>query len=283
MIRLPFGGRGVLRAAAFLLALPLLAQAPAAKAAEDCLLVVEAKSGRVVAKQGLCATRHAPCSTFKVALGLMGFDTGILKGPDAPVFTPDMAPDKDVVRWREGWDQPVTPASWMRDSVVWYSQVLTSKLGMERFSHYVHALAYGNENVSGFPGKDDGLIRAWLSSSLRISPREQIDFLRRMVNGDLPVSREAVAATLALMAQKEEPEGWRLHGKTGACFLPKADGAADKERPIGWFVGAAEKDEHTLVFTRFIALDHASQEPLGFVARRQALAALATILKAESR
>ncbi|TCT05097.1 class D beta-lactamase [Aquabacter spiritensis] len=254
-----------------------------ARAAEECFLVTELKTARVIAKQGLCASRHSPASTFKIPLALMGYDSGILKSATEPVFTTE--PGLDTAGGALGalWAGPQTPQSWMKNSVVWYSQVLTRKLGMERFAGYVKSFAYGNENLSGEPGQDNGLTQAWLSSSLALSPREQVDFLRRMLTGGLKVQPEAVDRTADLLRLPEQPGGFDLYGKTGTGFLRLADAKLDRTRPFGWFVGWVEKDKDVFVFARFMSLDVASDEPLGPRARRQAIAALDAVLRAQAR
>ncbi|MFG1375595.1 penicillin-binding transpeptidase domain-containing protein [Xanthobacter autotrophicus] len=261
-----------------LLALAAVVPATPARAAEDCFIATDLDTGRVLAKQGLCATRHPPASTFKIALALMGYDAGLLKSETQPVFSPPAGetPEREAARG------PQTPASWMRNSVVWYSQILARDLGRERMAGYLKGFAYGNENISGLQGEDEPLVRFWLSSSLRLSPREQIDFLRRMLKGALPVSAEAVAATERLMAIEEQPAGWLVFGKTGTGYGRLADGGLDRGRPFGWFVGFARKAAHTVVFVRFTALDITAPEPLGPLARRQAIAILAPVLAAQA-
>lgn len=269
------GGAGaallcVLAAAAMLAAGP-------ARAAEDCFLVTDLDSGRVLAKQGLCAARHPPNSTFKVALALMGFDAGLLKSASQPVFSPPPGPEPE----REAARGPQTPRSWMVNSVVWYSQILARQLGEERIRSYLKGFAYGSEAIGGIKGQEEPLANFWLSSSLRISPREQVEFLRRMLKGELPVSNEAVSSTMRLMALDEQPAGWLAFGKTGSGFQRMEDGTLNRARPFGWFVGFAQKSGKTAVFVRFTSLDMAAPEPLGLVARRQALNALVPVLAAQ--
>ncbi|WP_081837412.1 penicillin-binding transpeptidase domain-containing protein [Xanthobacter sp. 91] len=259
------------------LAPALLGMRPAT-AAEDCLLVTDLDSGRVLAKQGLCAARHPPNSTFKVVLALMGYDAGILKSDSKPVYEPPPGADLE----REVTRGPQTPRSWMKNSVVWYSEVLAAELGHERMAHYLKVFTYGNENMGGVKGEAEPGKRYWISSSLVISPREQIDFLRRMLKGQLPVSADAVEETIRIMAIDEQPAGWLTFGKTGSGFGRFPDGRIDRSRPFGWFVGFARKDGHTAVFVRYTSLDMASPESLGLVARRQMLAALVPVLSAQA-
>lgn len=228
-----------------------------------CTLATDAASGDVLVEEGDCAGRMPPASTFKVAIALMGFDSGILTSPNAP----ELPFKEGYVAWRPEWKQPTTPERWMKYSVVWYSQQVNLKLGMERYKRYAEAFDYGNADVSGDPGKDNGLTRAWLSSSLRISPREQVVFVRRMISGDLPVSAEAVANTAAITDYGVMGDGWRIHGKTGAGLPKDAQGNLLSGQPFGWFIGWAEKDGRTVAFARLIQESEKPSSPPGFKAR----------------
>lgn len=246
----------------------------AAGAAEDCLIVTELKTARVVAKQGLCAARHSPVATFDIPLALMGYDTGFLRNEREPALSPPPG---------EAGGEPLTPRGWVLTGAPWYGAAIARAVGPERLATYLRAFAYGNENLSGDPGVKDGFAQAWLSSSLAISPREQVDFLRKMLNGGLTVAPESVGRTIALLKQPESPAGYELYGASGTGYQRLADAALDRTRPLGWFVGWAEKDGRTFVFVRFMSLDIAVDEPLGARARRQTLGALAPVLAAQDR
>ncbi|PTE22364.1 hypothetical protein C5F48_07740 [Cereibacter changlensis JA139] len=165
--------------------------------------------------------RISSASTFKVAISLMGFDAGTFTAPDAP----DWPFKEGYADWNPRWKRTTTPESWMRDSVVWYSQRATEQLGMKRFAAYVDAFDYGNEDVSGDEGEGNGLANAWLSSSLQISPIEHVGFLARMIEGKLHVSSAAVAHTKELMHNGEQAGGLHFYGKTGAGMPFGPDGA----------------------------------------------------------
>ncbi|WP_277964356.1 class D beta-lactamase [Pseudomonas sp. RIT-To-2] len=233
------------RLAALVALLALNAQA--ANAALDCTLVTDASTGRVVHQSGDCTTRVTPASTYKLALSLMGFDTGYLH--DAHTPTLDYRPgDPD---WGgDAWRQPTDPARWIKLSVVWYSQRITHALGAERIAQYTRAFGYGNADLAGDPGKGNGLDRAWIGSSLKISPVEQATFLRKLVNRQLPVSGYALDMTSRLSLLEERPAGWEMHGKTGMAYPRDAAGVSDEAHAYGWFVGWALKDGRTLVFVR---------------------------------
>lgn len=211
-----------------------------ADAAETCTVVVDAASGKPLVERGDCRSRVTPASTFKIAISLMGYDSGFLKDTHQPVlpYRPD------YVDWRASWKHPTDPMKWMSDSVVWYSQQVTQSLGKERFAAYVRTFDYGNMDVDG-DREHDGLTLSWLNSSLRISPLEQVSFLTKLVNRRLGVSQHAYTMTEKLIEHGAVPGGWRMHGKYGS-----AGG-------WGWYVGWASKGERSLVFARLVRRDAA--------------------------
>lgn len=221
-----------------------------------CTVIADAGTGKAIVQKGKCAERYTPASTFKVALAVIGYDSGFLKDEHSPVLP-----------FREGypdwggknWTQPTDPMRWMKYSVVWFSQVMARSLGAQKLHDYAQAFGYGNADFSGDPGKDNGLERAWIASSLKISPLEQVAFLRRFVNRELPVSVQATAMTMKIVEKTELPDGWIVQGKTGMAYPRKQDGNFDYERPWGWYVGWAMKGERTLVFAR-LAQEEKRQE-----------------------
>jgi beta-lactamase class D len=234
-------------------------------------LVVDPTDGRVLHRSGACETRYSPCSTFKIPLALMGFDAGILRDAHHPAW--DF--DPRIHQANRATDRLRTdPTSWEANSVVWYSQQLTRRLGEARFKAYVDRFGYGNRDVSGNPGKHDGLTQAWLLSSLKISVDEQVAFLRRMLAHRLVAVRAHVQAEEVIPVFTGSG-GWRVHGKTGSGWLTDAAGEADRSRPMGWFVGWAGKGSKRVVFAR---LQAGAGMPLdkgaGLTVREEMLAAI---------
>lgn len=259
-----------------MLALAALLTAPAASADSVCTVLADAGTGAVLVQQGICDERVPPASTFKIAISLMGYDAGFLEDE----HNPELPFKEGYADWRQSWRADTDPLVWMRDSVVWYSQQVTLSLGMQRFAGYAAAFGYGNADVSGDAGKDNGLTRAWLSSSLRISPLEQVGFLTRMVNGQLPVSHHAHVMTGAIMTAFPLPDGWTVRGKTGAGFAVALNGKPVRDHPVGWFVGWAQKGERNIVFVRMTQYSKRQKLSPGFGARDQMLADLPALLEA---
>lgn len=240
----------------------IFAAVPAAKAAEICTLIADGKSGKILMERGDCRSRATPASTFKVPLAVMGYDSGFLTAPDAPVLDfKEGYPD-----WIAEWRRPTDPAAWMRHSVVWYSQQITRALGAERLSAFADAWGYGNADFSGDPGHDNGLERAWIASSLQISPVEQVRFLHGLVNRTLPVSASAMEMTVAIVEGHSAGE-WSVKGKTGSAYPRRADRSFDRARAWGWYVGWATKGERTVIFARLNQDEQHTDGPSGVRAR----------------
>lgn len=55
-------------------------------AAEICAVIADAASGKQLLKRGDCSRRVTPASTFKIAISLMGYDSGFLKDEHRPVL-----------------------------------------------------------------------------------------------------------------------------------------------------------------------------------------------------
>lgn len=234
-----------------------------------CTVVMDAKDARVLLEQGDCRTRVTPASTFKVPLAVIGFDSGFLKD----THSPELPYKEGYVDWAgEKWRQPTDPTRWLKYSVVWYSQLIAHDLGEQKLTSYATKLGYGNADFSGDPGKKNGLDRAWIASSLKVSPLEQVQFLRKLVTHQLPVSEHAMTETEKAVDVSPAGEGWEIHGKTGSAFLRKlADGSVEEARGYGWYVGWAVKGERTLVFARLTQHDRKGEVPSGLSARADVL------------
>lgn len=239
-----------------------------------CTVVADAGSERIITQEGTCERRVTPASTFKIAISLMGYDSGFLLDEHRPV----LRFHKGYPGWRPNWRMATDPSSWIRNSVVWYSQQITRHLGEDRFRQYVTAFHYGNEDVSGDPGRHNGLTHAWLGSSLQISPLEQLGFLERLIQRRLGVNARAYDMTSRITTVDAAPDGWVIHGKTGTGFPLDAAGATDEEHAYGWFVGWATKGPQSVVFVRLIQDERAESGPAGVRARNSLLRDLPAFL-----
>jgi beta-lactamase class D len=187
-------------------------------------------------------TGFRPASTFKIASTLIALETGVATGPDfALAWDSTRAPR-----------QPWWPATWARDhtlrtalpaSVVWFYQEMVRRIGAERMQQYLDDFNYGNRDISG------GIDQFWLTGGLRITPMEQIAFLRRFYTGALPVSPGHLQLVKELLVL-EDSTTYRLSGKTGW------DGLGDNNSPqVGWIVGYLEKGDDVYYFATNIDIN----------------------------
>ncbi len=193
------------------------------KGKDGCFILYDIKTKTTVASfnEKRCSERFVACSTFKIPLALMAFDKGLLKD------------ENSSMKWNgkkhaiDDWNHDQTAASWMKHSVVWFSQQLTPQLGMKAVKDFLRKFDYGNQDMSG------GLTTAWLTSgskpSLKISAKEQVRFLERLWSDELSVSKKAMELTRKVTYLETSPRGSVLHGKTGST-LPT-------DTQMGWFVG----------------------------------------------
>jgi beta-lactamase class D len=211
--------------------------------ATEVFIVQDLYSNEIIEQYGDVDIRVSPCSTFKIALALMGYDAGILIDEVTPVWNYNETYHVSF----ENWKAPHNPKSWIAHSCVWYSFELVSKLGIDKFSNYVERFHYGNIDIS------NNWDRCWLSSSLKISPREQINFLQKLLNNTLPIPMHAHKMTKNILYIEELLPGWQFYGKTGT-------GHTENGCHIGWFVGWVVKEDNTALLVTMLILDENKQE-----------------------
>lgn len=168
-------------------------------------------------------TRYVPASTFKIFNSLVALKTGVVKD------------ENEVIKWdgvkREipEWNQDHTMKTAIKVSAVWFYQELARRIGEQRMQNYINLTNYGNRDIGG------GIDQFWLTGDLRITPKEQIDFLVKLHNNNLPFSPRAIAIVKNIITT-EETEDYVLRGKTGW------------EGKVGWYVGYLERGGNTYFF-----------------------------------
>ena len=108
-----------------------------------------------------------PASTYKICNSLIGVETGVIKD-DSFLIAWD-----SIVR-NPIWDKDHDLKTAFANSAVWYYRELAKRVGPDRMKYWLDKADYGNSDTSG------GLDQFWLTGGLRISPAQQLDFLRRI-------------------------------------------------------------------------------------------------------
>lgn len=223
------------------------ASRPAAQgqAVRACAVVYDVATGRTTSSDdALCATRLPPASTFKIPHALVALETGAV--------TVDTRERWDGTKYpgRPGWERDHTVLSAIRPSAVWFFQRIAPRVGASRMHDWLTTQRYGNADTSG------PVTQYWLNGRLRVSPLEQVDFLRRFYVGGLPVAASHAAAVQTALVQDpgtvENATGihrldvvWRpgtiLSAKTGAT-------QADDGTHVSWLVGQLTVGARNYVF-----------------------------------
>jgi beta-lactamase class D len=196
-----------------------------------CFLLfnLETKKFEEIINHDNCEERLPAASTFKVPLAVMALDSNIIKNENSSLAWDGR---KRVI---ESWNKDHSAKTWVRDSVIWYSQKLTERLGKIKTEFYLKKFQFGNADVSG------GIKSAWLTpaffflepveNTLKINGYEQVRFLQGLWEERLPASPRSQQITKNLFVN-EISSNRVLSGKTGTGFVGKKD-----DIRLGWYVG----------------------------------------------
>ena len=213
---------------------------------DGCFLLVEMKSKKVMDQFNLkrCENRFPPMSTFKIPLVAMGFDSGYFKNIDQNIVWDGKE------RGRKAVNRNQTPKTFIAHSVIWVSRKIIGFLGKEFVQKYVNDMEYGNKTISG------DFNNFWLSKgSIKVSAKEQVEFLSRLWLEKLPISKEAVALTKQATLDRDI-NGLKVHGKTGTGCIDKGC-MSTPGRQLGWYVGVIESKSKKYAF----ALNFSDKKP----------------------
>ena len=184
--------------------------------------------------------RFSPASTFKMPNTLIALDTDVVASKET-VFKWD-GEDKGLPQWNS--DQTLESA--LKVSCVWCYQEIARKVGKEKYESALAQIDYGNQIVGS------NVERFWLNGDLQISAAEQIKFLRRLYEYELPFQREHVDVLKDIM-QIEKNDHYSLYAKSGwATTTPQ----------VGWFVGFVETGTQTWFFAMNMQVDKREQVSL---------------------
>lgn len=186
------------------------------------------------------ATPFLPASTFKIPNSLIALETGVIES-DISVLTWD-----GIERTFASWNRDFNMRGAFRASTVWFYQVLARRIGHEQMQDFISQMGYGNQNI----GSPEEIDTFWLEGELRITPLEQIQFLQRFYQNNLPFSEATMATVKDIMVVEQTPD-YTIRAKTGWAF----------DVAVGWYVGYVEQDDNVYFFAT--NLDTPDESSLG--------------------
>ncbi len=189
-------------------------------------------------------TAFLPASTFKILNSLIALETGVIPDEIA-VLTWD-----GISRKFPQWNRDLNMREAIKLSAIWFYQVLARRIGYERMQQWVTEVGYGNQQI----GSSEDIDKFWLQGELRITPQQQIEFLRRLYNNELPFSERALSIVKDIMIMEQTPD-YTITGKTGWVGVDN-----DVVPKIGWYVGYLKKGENPYFFATNIDIQN-EQDP----------------------
>lgn len=169
-----------------------------------------------------------PNSTYKIYDALLGLESGVI------------TPEHSRMTWNgenypfDAWESDQDLNSAMHSSVNWYFQNIDNIIGMDNVKLYLQNIGYGNQQTSN----DTDLY--WTDFSLRISPIEQVELLKKFYHNTFGFSDKNINTVKDAILIASTPDG-TLSGKTGT-------GRVDGQDTNGWFIGYIEKSGHVYYF-----------------------------------
>ncbi len=170
-----------------------------------------------------------PASTFKIANSIIALETGVIED------------DSTLIKWdgeersMKVWEQDLVFRDAFHYSCVPCYQGIAKEIGVERMNGYLTKLNYGSMIVDS-----TSIDLFWLEGESKITPFEQIDFLKRFYQSEIPIS-ERTESIMKRLLVIEKTADYTISGKTGWSIRNGNDNA--------WFVGYLEVPEHTYFFS----------------------------------
>jgi len=174
---------------------------------------------------------YTPASTFKICNSLIGLETGVIR--DENYVIPWDSVNRSISNWNSDHDLKTA----FKNSTVWYYQELARRVGGKHMKHWLDTARYGNADTSG------GIDKFWLQGGLRITPEQQIDFLKKLHDNTLPFSQRSMDIVKSIMIAKDT-SGYIIRAKTGW--------GNENNINIGWYVGYVEAKDNVYYFANCI-------------------------------
>ncbi|HMA65268.1 MAG TPA: penicillin-binding transpeptidase domain-containing protein, partial [Chitinispirillaceae bacterium] len=136
------------------------------------------------------------------------------------------------------WNRNLTLKESFQVSCVPAYQLLAGAIGYERMKKWISSIDYGDKDISS--GVDDFWLPREGKKSIKISPLEQAQLIRKLVNGELTFNQQSKSILREIMVIETTTEGV-FYGKTGSGVNQDSN----VEQSLGWFVGyVTSKDQN---------------------------------------
>ena len=167
--------------------------------------------------------RFLPASTFKIPNALIALETGAVKNLE------EVIPYGGGKEYFKSWERDMTLPEAMKASNVAVFHTIAKRIGVETYREKLATYKYGDAN----PGSTIEN-RFWLTGPIEVSRLEQVEFIKQLTSGRLPISDSSFQHVRS-MIKIEETNDYSIFAKSGW--------AGPDDPQIGWWVGWVEKDD----------------------------------------
>lgn len=196
--------------------------------------------------QEMAFSQRSPCSTFKIISSLIALENKVI------ILDESIRTWSGEIFWNENWNRDINFEEAFRTSCVWYYREIIDEIGKDTMQKELNKLHYGNCDISDWEGylntnnNNRALTGFWIESSLKISPKEQVEVLERIFGEHSVYSQETQNSLKQVMLLSEGQNGDMLiYGKTG---LGKSHGVTID----AWFAGFADTDDERKYFCVYL-------------------------------
>lgn len=172
--------------------------------------------------------RHIPASTFKIPNSIIALELGILENDSSIIYWDGKQ------RFMDSWEQDLSFRDAFHLSCVPCYQEIAREVGVERMIEQTDALRFGKLRIDS-----SNIDQFWLTEDAQISQFEEIDFLKRFRDKELPIT-DRTHVIMSRMMIIEQNDRYTLRGKTGW--------SANDDGNNCWFVGYVETENDVYYF-----------------------------------
>lgn len=179
-----------------------------------------------------CNIGFGPASTFKIPNTLIALESGI-----ATVET--------VFAWNgekrtfPTWEKDMTIEEAFKVSAVPVYQEIARRIGIEKMKYYTQLFHYGNLDIDA-----ENIDKFWLEGESNITQYQQVYFLQKLYNLQLPISENTMKLVKEIMLY-ETKDNYKISAKTGW--------AVRQNESVTWLVGYVETNNNVYIFATNVA------------------------------
>ncbi|MGN1317832.1 MAG: M56 family metallopeptidase [Lachnospirales bacterium] len=173
--------------------------------------------------KNLAEKRAAPNSIYKIVIGINALENKVISPENN-----SMAYNGKDYPFNE-WEQNQNLSTAMKYSVNWYFQNLDNNLTINEIKNFLNKINYGNKSLSF--NKES----YWLEDTLKISPIEEVIFLKKLFNNEFNFKEENLNCILNSIKINNG-----YYGKTGS-------GMINGKINSGWFVSITDRENSKFI------------------------------------